>query len=65
MQYNRCNYCDKSDDNLTNCDNANAIEEIREDTNVPRNVIVTEINLSDPNSKNTKGTYTIHIQGVR
>jgi len=52
---------DKSDDNLTNCDNANAIEEIREDTNVPRNVIVTELNLSDPNSKNTNGTCTIYI----
>jgi len=49
--------CDKSDDkNLTNCDNANAIEEIREDTNV----IVTKLNLSDFNSKNTNGTCTIY-----
>jgi len=42
-------------------DNANAIEEIREDTNVPRNVIVTELNLSDPNSKNTNGTIYIYF----
>jgi|GEM_PF-5771767 len=54
--------CDKSDDdNLTSYDNANAIEEIKEDTNVPGNVIVTELNLSDPNSKNTHGMCTIYI----
>jgi len=73
--------CDKSDDdNLTNCDNA--IEEIREDTNVPRNVpgqhaclldmrvvwvIVTELNLSDPNSNKYVQfmTYIYKRQNVR
>jgi len=54
--------CDKSNDsNLIICDNANAVEEIREDTNVPRNVIVTELNLSDPNNKDKNGTCTIYI----
>jgi len=56
--------CDKSDDsNLIICDNTNAIEEIREDTNVPRNVIVTELNLSDPNSNNINvyNSYDLYI----
>jgi len=53
--------CDKSDNNLTICENANVIEEMREDTNVPRNVIVTELNLSGPNSKDTNGMCTIYI----